>query len=545
MLDPGGNRRSTASSGRRSSGFRGAWCCSFAAAPQSPDCHLSARNPYKQPAVATVAAPKVPSCTNSLHSSPSPSSKLGLGIIDPRRILSPGRVSPIDSYVPLVQHPEKASSFVSTEEQDVPCPSLPRGNLPSSVAEVDSGACDREKGLDLRFKVTCRDGRSLMMEMDSGVLCANSSYFAGMVLRSRRKVSDTLKDCWEIEVEGVEDLDVFRDTIEMMYDRDEMKWLMKAGVSRAIDVLEVSASVMFDRGTRSCLKYLEAVPWSEHEEEKLKSLFSRCTFDASVTEEVLARLHSVGSSGSEELAVQLIRSVTNGINVNARKELQALVNGLLSKSSVYSKELAGLNKDSLYGICGTCLNSLVELFKEASSSLRAEPVLLTKEQRPLVERVSKQVENLNWLLDILIDKQMAVDFVYLWAAQDELARLHERTSSMIRYELSRISASVFMAMGRGNVQCRADVRHSVLRKWFRPLLLDFGWIQRCPKGLDMRILEEGLGQVILTLPLKQQHTLFVEWFQFFGTQGSECPNLSKAFQVWWRRSFMRGAETHS
>lgn len=310
-------------------------------------------------------------------------------------------------------------------------------------------------------------------------------------------------------------------------------------------LLQVSATVMFDRGTRSCLKYLEAVPWSEHEEEKLKTLFSRCTFDSSVTEEVLARLHPEDSSRSGELAVQLIRSVANGANINARKELQTLVNGLLSKSSVYSKEFTGLNKDSLYGICDTCVNSLVELFKEASSSSPPAPVMTTtKDQRPLVERVSKQVENLNWLLDILIDKQMAVDFVSLWAAHEELARLHERASSMIRYEISRISASVFVAMGRGKVQCHVDVRRSVLRRWFRPLLLDFGWIQRCPKGLDMRMMEEGVGQAILTLPLKQQQTLFVEWFQFFGKEGSECPNLSKAFQVWWRRSFVRAVELH-
>ncbi|XP_020598772.1 BTB/POZ domain-containing protein At2g13690 [Phalaenopsis equestris] len=545
MLHPGGNRRSTASSGWRSSGFRAAWCCSFAA-PHSPDCRPLPRNPCKQPDAANLSAPKFISTANSLHSSPSPSSKLGRGIIDPRRILSPGRVSPIDSDVPLVPLPERAGSFVAIEEQEIPYPLPSGGDFTCPSMEADSGVCDQEKGLDLKLKLTGRNGRRLVMEMDSGVLCASSSYFATTVLKSRPKVSDTLNDCWEIEIEGVEDLDVFRETIEMMYDRDEMNWLMKAGVSRVIDVLEVSASIMFDRGTRSCLKYLEAVPWSEHEEEKLKSLFSSFKFDASITEEVLARLHSEGPSGSEELAVQLIKSVANGTNGNARKELQALVNGLLSKSSVYSKELAGLNKDSLYSICCTCMNSLVELFKEASSSVPTEPgIAITKEQRPPVERVSKQVENLNWLLDILIEKQMAVNFVCLWGAQDELARLHQRTSPMIRYELSRISASVFMAMGRGKVQCCGDARHSVLCRWFRPLLLDFGWIQRCPKGLDMRMLEEGLGQAILTLPLKQQQTLFVEWFQFFGTQGRECPNLSKAFQVWWRRSFVRGVETHS
>ncbi|RZC52848.1 hypothetical protein C5167_021262 [Papaver somniferum] len=41
----------------------------------------------------------------------------------------------------------------------------------------------------------------------------------------------------------------------------------------------VAAGIMFTRGVLSCLKYLEAVPWSEDEEEKLKSLFTRYTYD--------------------------------------------------------------------------------------------------------------------------------------------------------------------------------------------------------------------------------------------------------------------------
>ncbi|KAK8921294.1 BTB/POZ domain-containing protein [Platanthera zijinensis] len=542
MPDPCVNRRPTASFNRRSSGLRVAWCCSFAATPQSPDFRPLSRCLYKKPPASTVVATKPASSANSVHSSPSPSSKLGLGIIDPRRILSPGRVSPIDSDPPAGPLLENNGSAVAVEEQEITDPPLPRRNLLSSAGEADSSRHGREKGLDLRLKATGRDGRCLVFEMDSKILCASSSYFAGLVLRSRRKASDPLHDCCEIEVGGVEDLNAFRETMEMMYETDEMNWLVKAGVTRSIDVLEASAAIMFDRGTISCLKYLEAVPWSELEEEKLKSLFSRCSFDESVAEEVLARLHPEGSSGSSELALQLISSVANGTNSYARKELQALVNGLLSKSSVYSKDLAGLNKDNLYSICCTCVSSLLSLFTEASSSVSEEPsTAMPKKPRPLVERISRQVENLSWLLDILVEKQMAAEFVSLWAVQDELIRLHSRTSSMIRYEISRVSACVFMAMGRGKVQCSGDVRYAVLNAWFRPLLLDFGWIQRCSKGLDMRILEEALGQAILTLPMKQQQALFVEWFHYFGKQGSECPNLSKAFQVWWRRSFVRSA----
>ncbi|WOL17872.1 BTB/POZ domain-containing protein [Canna indica] len=295
-----------------------------------------------------------------------------------------------------------------------------------------------------------------------------------------------------------------------MYEEDAVKWLREVGVSRAIDILEVSSMVMFDKGIKACLIYIEAVPWSESEEDKLKSLFTRCKFDGATSENVLSRLGPQDSDNSEDLValpMQLIQSVTNGTDRKARKEMQCLITGLLSASSIYNKETTGLDKKQLYDICYSCLNSLIQLSEEASDYLRRQ------EPKPLIERVSKQVENLNWLLEILIEKDMAEDFVHLWANQEELITMHQRASLLMRYELSCISA----------------------------MLMDFGWLQRCSKGLDMRTLEESLGQALLTLPLKQQQSCFEEWFCCFAEYGTECPNLGKAFQVWWRRLFGRSS----
>ncbi|KAG6481777.1 hypothetical protein ZIOFF_058398 [Zingiber officinale] len=306
--------------------------------------------------------------------------------------------------------------------------------------------------------------------------------------------------------------------------------------------MSVCTTIMFDRGIRFCLSYIEAVPWTEAEEEKLKRLFTRCKFDEAVRREVLSRLDPQDCNYSGDLALRLIQSVTNATNSSARKEMTSLVNSILSKSSIYQKDSVGLNKDNLSDICLSCLDSLVNLFEDALNSIPIEQTITRKETKPLIERVSRQVENLNWLLEILIDKEMAEEFVSLWANQEKLVSLHERASPMVRYELSRISASVFIALGRRRLQCPAGIRFSILRSWFKPMLLDFGWLQRCSKGLDMRMLEESLGQVILTLTLKQQQVLFEEWFRCFARHGNECPDLSKAFQVWWRRSFVRTSE---
>uniref|UniRef100_A0A0A9DEK1 At3g05675-like ankyrin-like domain-containing protein n=1 Tax=Arundo donax TaxID=35708 RepID=A0A0A9DEK1_ARUDO len=167
--------------------------------------------------------------------------------------------------------------------------------------------------------------------------------------------------------------------------------------------------------------------------------------------------------------------------------------------------------------------------------------MIASDSKPMIERVCKQTENLKWLFDILVINDMADEFVELWAKQDELIRMHKQASPMFRYELSRISASVFITLGKGRIQCPSDFRSLLFNSWFRPMLMDFGWLQRCSKGLDVRILEENLGHVLLTLPLHQQQILFEEWFRCSASRGTECPNISRAFQVWWRRSFVRSS----
>ncbi|KAG8100166.1 hypothetical protein GUJ93_ZPchr0013g33882 [Zizania palustris] len=533
------------------------WCCSFAGAPQSPDIR-----PFPSPSgsgVASVASPaggggrggggrKLPPKSPSLssfHSSPTSSRLAGLGgLIDPRRILSPGRVSPIDLDesvplpLPLAPPPLPLSH---AEEVVVPVTQVAAAAVAAAPLVASRVGDEGNEALDLRLFLRGRDGRCVVMELDSGVLCDSSAFFATMAPCEGDAAGDG-GGGKRIEVDGVGNVDAFRAAVELMYEPDPLRWLAAAGVSRSIDVLEVSSSIMFERGVKVCLSYIEAVPWNENEEEKLKNLFTRCTFDEAISQDVLARLRPHSWSSSEDLTVHLIQSVTNSTNTGARKDMQSLVNGLLSKSSVYQKDLAGLNKESLYHICYACLNSLVDLFDEATETTdHTAQALVIRRSKPLIERICQQTENLSWLFDILINNDMADEFVELWAKQDMLIRIHEKASPMMRYELSRISAAVFIALGKGNMQCRGELRSLLFYRWFGPMLLDFGWLQRCSKGLDVRSLEENLGQALLTLPLKQQQCIFEEWFKCFASRGGECPNLTRAFQVWWRRSFVRSS----
>ncbi|KZV53848.1 BTB/POZ domain-containing protein [Dorcoceras hygrometricum] len=448
------------------------WCCSFSTLPLSPDNPENSRSHSSKKTELPSNSPQ----------------KLPLA----RRILSPGRVSPIPD------NPKERSLAKP------PTPAQEDGSL----------------GIfDVRLSLMGRNGESLILELVSEILAANSSIFADLITDYRKNLSGGL--C-RIEVPDVENLNAFR-------------W----GIC-----FYVSAGIKFARGVFSCLKYLEAVPWTEEEEGRLRGVLNRLNLDDDATSEVLDRLFiNVAVDSQQTLTKHLILSITTCTDANARSELKALVKALLSKSSVYEKDSLELNKQDIFAICESCLVSLVSLLEETSKNDSDQKPAKKEKDKPLLDRVSKQVDNINWLLEILLDHLMAEEFVDLWASQRVLHKMHENASPMIRYELSRVSAMLFIAMGNRKLHCRSETRLALIQVWFRPMLSDFGWLQRRRKGLDMKALEEAMGQALLTLPLKEQNVLFMEWFSCFSKCGVECPNLSKAFQIWWRRSSTRGLET--
>ncbi|CAM8948913.1 unnamed protein product [Rhodiola kirilowii] len=526
--DAGRKLRRDSHSGRRS------WCCYFAAPPGSPE--TLSFSQYSK----TTTPRHVKSETligKSTSNSPSVKSS-GLGRIDPRRILSPERVSPIDSD-PAVDF---GREVVATPLDDPGVESNVR-----EVGKVESGGggrCGADGGVfDVRLNLKGKHGGCLVLELNSEVLSANSVVFSKLVeeFRSGRNGSGG-KFC-RIEVPEVENLRVFKETIELMFENDVMKKLVKVGAYQCIDMLEISAGIMFARGVLNCLQYLEAVPWSEVEEEKLRNLFTRFKFDGVTSKDILARLYPADSTDSQnDMARQLVWSITTCTDAVSRNALKSLVKGILCRSSVYKKDKPDITKEDMYAVSESCLQTLLRLFEEASESTSCQRSPKKEHSKSLIERIGMQVDNINWLLEIMLDWQVAEDFVDVWGSRKDLLSVHATASPMLRYELSRISATLFSALGTRKLHCRLETRLCFIQSWFSPMLQDFGWLQRCRKGLDIKALEEAIGQSLLTLPLKQQHVLFMEWSCHFSKYGKECPNLSKAFQIWWRRSFLRGTD---
>lgn len=108
----------------------------------------------------------------------------------------------------------------------------------NSAADVSVGVSD---GFDVRMSLRGKNGGCVVLELNSVILCANSEVFAGLIgdYRKGNSSNGSNKMC-RIEVPEVDNLGVFRETIELMFEDDVPRRLLNIGVYRSIDVLEVT-----------------------------------------------------------------------------------------------------------------------------------------------------------------------------------------------------------------------------------------------------------------------------------------------------------------
>lgn len=302
--------------------------------------------------------------------------------------------------------------------------------------------------------------------------------------------------------------------------------------------LQICSAIMFDDGIRACLEYLEAVPWSEGEEESVVSHLNQLHIDSSRADTVLKRLISDPSTSSraDNIFLKLSLGVLQAKDDKARREMKALISRLLREDHDSNSFHEGLDisRDTLYQLCHRCLGSLV-LCLSGTTGLDES----SQNRGAIMAEISREADNMQWILGILIDRKMGDEFVDLWADQKELAVLHSKIPTMYRHEISKITAQLCISLGKGQILVPKESRFALLSTWLEALYDDFGWMRMGGKVVDRKLIEEGLSQTILTLPLPQQQSILLKWFDRFLNKGDDCPNIQRAFEIWWRRAFVK------
>ncbi|KAK1436252.1 hypothetical protein QVD17_02031 [Tagetes erecta] len=376
---------------------------------------------------------------------------------------------------------------------------------------------------DVRITLSSKDGMSVCMNGHRQILVSHSRFFAVKLLSKGGQLP------YIVEIGDCDDIEVYIESIRLMYCKDLRRKLMKEDVPKVLGILKVSAAIGFDAGVLSCLEYLEAAPWAEDEEEKVSSLLSELQLEGAGPIEVLKRVSvdmtsGVDESKNNEVILKLLHTVLEGKDEKARREMKALVAKMLHENSSHND----LRKESLYSACDKCLILLKRHFLKASTGELQDAAQITR-----------QADNLHFLLDILIDRQISEDFLKSWASLTELSEVHSKVPPLHRYEISRVTARLFVGIGKGQLLASKDLRCLLLQTWLVPFYDDFAWMKRASRGLDRHLIEDGLGNTILTLPLTWQQEILMTWFERFLNSSDDCPNIQRAFEVWWKRAFWK------
>lgn len=386
---------------------------------------------------------------------------------------------------------------------------------------------------DLKVILLGKQGVAVKLVVHRSVLVEHSSFFA-----SRISEQQPVFPC--LEIDNCEDAEMYVETIGLMYCREPKQRLIQLSVSRVLGILKVSEQLGCTTCIQYCLEYLEAVPWvGEEEEEKVVSSILRLGGEGIGLKPVLKRVSPEVLPPPKDTLSHILELVLESKEEKGRREMKSVVLKLLRENNSVpsSSGSSDLCNETLYRSCRSSLDSLSSLFKQVAEPDFSDRAVDSRE--PVVKLISLEADNLLWLLDILADRQAADEFAIMWVDQEELASLHPRLPTVSRHHVSMITARLFVGIGRGELLPSKDTRHLLLKTWLQPLINDYSWLQHGCRSFDRKVVEEGIGRTILTLPLEDQQSILLSWLGSFLKGGDNCPNLQRAFEVWWRRTFIR------
>ncbi|KAF7809766.1 BTB/POZ domain-containing protein [Senna tora] len=473
----------------------GFWCCPSPVVFQKT---LKSQNPLNK---AKPSSPLPPQKTNNTQKKPIP-------VSDKRAApppTPPSRLPISDDHQQCNNPSERAPAGRSKIE-----------NLPRKVAIEfgEAGSCD------VKVVLFGKQGFCVKLSVHRHVLTDKSSFFA------RKLSQQPALSC--LQIDDCEDVEIYVETVGLMYCKEMKQRLIKQSVPRILRILKTAEILGFTTCIQSCLEYLEAVPWvGDEEEEKVVSTILRLQAEGIGVNPVLKRVSSDISKAPKDTLSHIIDLVLKSKEEKGRREMKSVVLKLLRENN--NSGSSDICNEMIYTSCRNCLDSLLSLFMLAAEVDITDKPSTNKEST--VKHIALEADNLSWLLEILIDKQAADEIAVMWANEQELAVLHTKLPIVSRYHVSCISGRLYVGIGRGEMLPAKETRQLLLQTWLQPLINDYCWLQHGCRSFDSKVVEEGIGRTILTLPLEDQQSIMLSWLGSFLKIGDHCPNLQRAFEA--------------
>lgn len=310
-------------------------------------------------------------------------------------------------------------------------------------------------------------------------------------------------------------------------------------VVTALALLPISLELLFEDCIKACVKFLEAVPWSEDEERKILNLIPFLSNEES--KEILTRVSPLKNDSSEEMLHGLILSaIHNHPNMAFAKAFVAkLLRDFSSKESV---------RRVLDKVFEKSLKVVKESLEEYSSpNFRGDHNETEAIQRLNLHSAMTNGKHLLWLVERMIELRVADTAVKSWSEQASFTADLQRafrddawrniTPSLPAVVL-RCTSRLANAVATGNILAARQVRMKLVKDWLPVLIVcKDNMSPMCTNHKSLCLeLEETFLRIISTLPVEDSQELLQQCLSFSTRNVEDCPHLVTAFTTWFRRA---------
>ncbi|XAR59538.1 hypothetical protein NMG60_11015405 [Bertholletia excelsa] len=310
-------------------------------------------------------------------------------------------------------------------------------------------------------------------------------------------------------------------------------------VSTALWILPVALELLFEDCVKSCVRFLEAVPWSEEEEMRILRFVPFLREEES--RELLARVSPEKNDMSEEMLHGLIISAIH--NHTNMAYMKAFVAKLLRDFS---------SRESVRRVLDRVFERRLKVVKESleeysSPNFRGDHNETEAIQRINLHTATSNGKHLLWLVERMIELRVADTAVKEWSDQASFTSDLQRAFRDDAWRniapglpgiMLRCTCRLANAVAAGTILAARQVRMNLVKEWLPVLIVckdNASPLHSSHKALYVE-LEESFLKIISTLPMSDAQQLLQQCLSFSTRNVEDCPHLVTAFNTWFRRA---------
>ncbi|XP_010263676.1 PREDICTED: BTB/POZ domain-containing protein At3g05675-like [Nelumbo nucifera] len=397
---------------------------------------------------------------------------------------------------------------------------------------------------DLISCVGSVDEDNIQLHLHSDIL-RRSKYFSALLSdRWKRKSGDDSSD----DLDGILRLNLkvphsvgsihsHLTVLQLLYTNDFSTAIDSA--SCALAILPVALELLFEDCIRACVRFLEAVPWSEEEEKMVLSLIPFLKEEES--RELLARVSPAYRDSSEDMLHGLILAAIHSYPNMAF--VKAFVAKLLRDFS---------SRDSARRVLDRTFETSLKIVKESLEEYSSPDFRGDHNETEAIQRLNLHTAMTNgrhllWLVERMIELRVADNAVKEWSDQASFTANLQRAFRDDAWRnivpglpaiMLRCTSKLANAVAAGSILAAKQVRMRLVKDWLPVLIVckDKGSPVLPNRKSLCQELEETFLRIISTLPMSDAQELLPLCLSFCTRNIEDCPHLVSAFNTWFRRA---------